>query len=350
MKKIIYSLALCLFVLQACKKEVSLVPDGYNTGAETVVKQKPATPYVANTGFKIVAYYAESREPDSIELAKFKMITHLHYAFAYPNADGTLKAIAKPVNFQKMKKLAKDNGVKFAVSIAGVSEAEKINYETILKDPSLRAKFITNIVAFAVNNDLDGIDIDWEYPNTDRGNHIIYEAFMKALSVELHAWHIYLSAAVTPGVYSGGVKEGVTVGAVEAMDFINIMAYDGAGYIGNPNHSSMVLAQNTLAFWTGRGIPKEKFVLGMPAYGKQNVANTAAITYRDLLRQGADANAESAVISGATYYYNGIPLAKEKALLSKEKANGIMMWELYQDANGANSLLKAVNDALVRNY
>lgn len=344
MKKIIYSLAFCLFILQACKKEVSLVPDGFNTGAETVVKQKPTTPYVANTGFKIVAYYAESREPDSIELAKFKMITNLHYAFAYPNADGTLKAIAKPANFQKMKKLAKDNGVKFAVSIAGVSDAEKTNYETILRDPSLRSKFIANIVTFAVNNDLDGIDIDWEYPNTDKGNHIIYEAFMKALSVELHAWHIYLSAAVTPGVYSGGVREGVTVAAVEAMDFINIMGYDGAGYTGVPNHSSMILAQNALTFWLGRGIPKAKIVLGIPAYGKQNVANTSAITYRDLLRQGASANAESAVISGATYYYNGIPLAKDKTTLAYNQANGIMMWELYQDANGPNSLLKTVKE------
>lgn len=351
MKKITYALALCLFVLQACKKEVLTVPDGYNTGAETVIKPKPTTPYVANTDFKIVAYYAESREPDSIELAKFKMITNLHYAFAYPNADATLKAIAKPVNFQKMKKLAKDNGVKFAVSIAGVSDAEKTNYETILKDPALRAKFIANIVKFAVNNDLDGIDIDWEYPNADSGNQIVYEAFMKALSTELHSWHIYLSAAVTPGVYAGGIREGITAAAVEAMDFMNVMAYDGAGYSSNPNHSSLILAQNALNFWlTTKAIPKGKVVLGMPAYGKQNVAGTSAIMYRDLLRQGASANAESVNIAGATYYYNGIPLANEKALLAKDKANGIMMWELYQDANGANSLLKAVNDALVRSY
>ncbi|TKC05123.1 glycosyl hydrolase family 18 protein [Pedobacter frigoris] len=348
MKKILYSLTLCLLILQACKKDIAEVPDNYNTG-NTVVRQKPATPYVSNTDFKIVAYYAESREPDSIELRKYKMITHLHYAFAYPNADGTIKAIAKPANFQKMKQMAKDNGVKFAVSIAGVSAAEKEIYENLVRDPSLRKKFIANIVSFAVNNDLDGIDIDWEYPTADRGNQITYEAFMKDLSAELHAWHKYLSAAVTAGVYAGGIRDGITLGAVEAMDFINLMAYDGANYKGNPNHSSLILAQDVLNYWiTQKGIPKAKAVLGMPAYGK-NSANTA-ITFRDLLRQGADPNLESFTVSGSVYYYNGVPLAKEKALLAKSSANGMLMWEFYQDSNGANSLLKAVNDALVRAY
>lgn len=349
MKQIFYTLIIAFFVLQGCKKDIQKVPDNYNTGDQTSVRQKPTTPYVADKGFKIIAYYAEAREPDSIELAKFKMITNLHYAFAYPNADGTIRAIGKPANFQKMRKLAKDNGVKFAVSIAGVADPEKTSFETLVRDPALRKVFIANIVKFAVNNDLDGIDIDWEYPNADRGNSVSYEAFMKDLSAELHAWHKYLSAAVTAGVYAGGIRDGVTLDAVGAMDFINLMAYDGANYKANPNHSSLVLAQDVLKYWiTEKGIPREKAVLGMPAYGK-NAANTA-ITYRDLLRQNADPNGESVSISGSVYYYNGIPLAKEKALLAQSTANGMLMWEFYQDANGANSLLKAINDALSRKY
>ncbi|WP_017256868.1 glycosyl hydrolase family 18 protein [Pedobacter arcticus] len=347
MKKIFLLGFLGLVLLQACEKDVAVVPENYNTGA---VRTKPTTPYVSNTAFKIVAYYAEGREPDSIGVEKFKMITHLHYAFAYPNANGTIKAITKPANFEKMRKLAKDNGVKFGVSIAGVSAAEKENYETIMKDPSLRATFITNVVNFAVTNDLDGIDIDWEYPSANLGNQITYEAFMKALSVELHAWHKYLSAAVTAGVYAGGIRDGVTLGAVEAMDFVNLMAYDGAGYRSDPNHASMFLTEDVVAYWVNqKGIPKEKAVVGIPAYGK-NAAN-AALTFRDLLFQGADANLNSfTTTGGSTYYYNGIPSVKAKALLSKAKANGIMFWEFYQDVNGDKSLLKATNDALGRAY
>ncbi|WP_026902540.1 glycosyl hydrolase family 18 protein [Pedobacter glucosidilyticus] len=347
MKKVFYIYFLVLITIQACQKEVAIVPDGYNTGA---VREKPTTPYVSDRNFKVVAYYAEGREPDSIELAKFKMITHLHFAFAYPNANGTLKAIARPANFEKMKKLAKENGVKFGVSIAGVSAAEKQIYENIVKDPALRSVFIKNIVDFAVVNDLDGIDIDWEYPTADKGQHITYESFMRELSTELHAWHKYLSAAVTAGVFPGGIRDGITLGAVEAMDFINLMAYDGAGYKGNPNHASLVLTEDVINYWLNqKGIPKEKAVVGIPAYGK-NAAN-AALTFRDLIRLGADPDANSFTNSdGITYYYNGIPTVKQKAQMAKNNANGIMFWEFYQDINGDKSLLKAANDAIGRTY
>lgn len=346
MKKIFYLAFLSIILLQACEKEVAIVPDGYNTG---ILNVKPTTPYVSNQDFKIVAYYSEAREIDSIALAKFKMVTHIHYAFAYPNANGTIKAILRPANFSKMKSLAKENGLKFGVSIAGVSAAEKEIFENIIKDPALRAVFIRNIVEFAVTNQLDGIDIDWEYPNASLGQHISYESFMKDLSVELHAWHKYLSAAVTAGVFPGGIRDGITLGAVEAMDFINLMAYDGAGYKSNPNHASMVLTQDVIDYWLNqKGIPKSKAVVGIPMYGK-NPAN-AALTFRDMLRQGANPLENSFTISGTTYYYNGIPTVKDKTTLIKEKANGIMFWEFFQDVNGSNSLIKAANDAIGRAY
>ena len=51
-----------------------------------------------------------------------------------------------------------------------------------------------------------------------------------------------------------------------------------------------------------------------------------------------------------TIYYNGQPTAKKKAMLSKNMANGIMMWEKGQDAHDGNSLLKAVCDTIGRTY
>lgn len=97
-----------------------------------------------------------------------------------------------------------------------------------------------------------------------------------------------------------------------------------------------------------KGIPKEKAILGFPAYGKQS--SNESLVYRDLLARGADPVKNSFSVDGVMYYYNGTDLIKQKALLAKSRANGMMIWELYQDANGANSLLKAANDALARPY
>ena len=344
MKRFIYLVAIFLLALHSCKDDVKWVPDGYQSG----VYEIPSGEYASDKSFKIVAYYAEGNEPDSIEMAKFKMITHLHYAFAYPNADGTIKALAKPANFTKMKQRAKDNGVKMAVSFAG-SEAI---FSAIAADSVLRSKLVDNIVIFALKNDLDGIDIDWEYPRANLSNDITFEKFMKELSGKLHKYHKYLSTAVTAGVYAGDVRDGITAGAIDAVDFVNLMSYDGSNWAGNPNHSSYAMAEDVLDVWLNqKGLPKEKAVLGIPNYGKTpGSTNVLSRTYRVMLSENADPQLNIFTRLGNTYYYNGIPLVKSKAELARQRANGLMFWELYQDANGPNSLIKAANDAIQRAY
>lgn len=325
--------------MASCKEEEAIVPDGYVSNAPEMMDFQP------DNSFKIVAYYAEGREPDSISDAKMKMITHLHYAFAYPNADGTIKAIAKPDNFATMMKRAKEAGVKTAISFSG---SESI-FAAISADSVLRETFITNIINFALRHKVDGVDIDWEYPRANLSNDITFAAFMTKLSAGLHKYNKYLSAAVTAAVYPGNVKDGITLDAIMATDFVNLMAYDGANYGGDPNHSSYKIAEDVLTAWYGKGLTKEKAVLGFPAYGKNS--SNSALTYRELLLLGADMNANSFTTeNNVTYHYNGIPLVKDKALLAKDEANGLMMWEFYQDSNGESSLLKAANDALGRAY
>jgi hypothetical protein len=51
-----------------------------------------------------------------------------------------------------------------------------------------------------------------------------------------------------------------------------------------------------------------------------------------------------------TIYYNGQYTVKRKAILARQIANGVMMWEKWQDAPDANSLLKAACDTVGRPY
>lgn len=333
----IYSLLL-VTIFASCKKDVIWVPDDY--GAAAV--KKPEGPYVADKSFKSVAYCYHTNSINTFDTAKLAYITHMHFAFLNPQEGGTLQTLTNFSNFEKLKNLAREKGVKTAISLSG----SELIYRTIAANEKTRKILIKNIVDFAVRYGLDGIDLDWEYPRANHGSDVTFSLFMQELSAELHSWHKYLSMAVTAGLFAGPVKDGITPEAIAAVDFVNLMAYDGIGTdAANPNHhSSYNMAERVLNIWlTEKGLPKEKAILGVPLYGK-NSANTAR-TYVTLLADGANANDDQFTVGGSTYYYNGINTIKAKTMLAKTSGNGIMFWEFAQDARGANSLLKAAYDA-----
>lgn len=341
MKKILVFCISALALFASCEKEVVWVPDGY--GASEV--EKPTGAYVPDNSFKRVAYCYHNNNIATFDTLKLAYITHLHFAFLTPHVDanGNFAALTNQENFEQLNNLAKSKGVKTAISLAG----SEVIYRKIAASENTRKIFIKNIVDFAVRHQLDGVDIDWEYPRANYGNDVTFEVFMQELSAELHSWHKYLSMAVTAGLYAGAVKEGITQGAIDACDFVNLMAYDGIGTdTNNPSHhSSYDMANRVLDIWLNeKGLPAEKAVLGIPLYGKS--AANASATFVSLVGSGADPNADEFTnASDVVFYYNGIGTIQAKTTLAKTKGNGVMFWEYNQDVNGANSLMKAAYDA-----
>src|SRR5689334_24851677 len=77
--------------------------------------------------------------------------------------------------------------------------------------------------------------------------------------------------------------------------------------------------------------------------------------YKTILSQGGNPQYDSAVVTAGgftnyTIYYNGQYTVKRKAILAKQIANGVMMWEKWQDAIDGTSLLKAACDTVGRPY
>jgi len=142
-----------------------------------------------------------------------------------------------------------------------------------------------------------------------------------------------LSAAVSAqGYYAGGILNSV----FSSVDFLNIMVYDGGS---GADHSPYSYAVSSLDYWLNtRGLPPSKAVLGVPFYARPSWKS-----YRQLLSEGASPNSD-------TYngdYYNGIPTIQAKTNLAFDRGiGGMMMWELSQDAVGANSLLTAIKQVV----
>lgn len=297
---------------------------------------------------KIVAYV-----PNWVDLAAFSdaidyaKLTHINIAFENPtNESGDLSF--KPENEVLIAK-ARARGVKVLVSIAGGSvstnQALMKRYFDLLRDAN-RSGFVAKLAAYVSRHGFDGLDVDLEGPAINED----YGAFIQTLALALKPQGKLLTAALSHGY--GGSK--VPDFALGHFDFINIMAYDGAGpwNANRPGqHSSLEFARSSVAYWLRRGVPKSKAVLGVPFYGygfgdafRRRGYGYAAIvsTYP---------GAEQVDQIGNTIWYNGIPTIKAKAqYVLDEELGGTMIWSLDNDAKGERSLLAALYATLTANW
>lgn len=185
---------------------------------------------------------------------------------------------------------------------------------------------------FVVEHQLDGADIDWEYPDAGASS-ANFVLLMQELRNALPAGSLLTTAVVADADNAVGIDPVV----FEFVDFVNIMAYDGS----NTNHSPLGLAEEALTSWAAKGLPKEKRVLGVPFY-----ARPGNLSYRKLLESDPEAAiGDQIVYFDESRYYNGPATLRDKVALAQLQGSGIMIWELSQDALGDDSLLSVIWDA-----
>ncbi|MDY2937666.1 MAG: glycoside hydrolase family 18 protein [Fusicatenibacter sp.] len=150
-----------------------------------------------------------------------------------------------------------------------------------------REKFAGSALDLVKTYDLDGIDIDWEYPGTslagiasdvkDGENYVL---FLQALRSVLDGYRegMLLTAAVGGDAYFAKLTDMNAVGQI--LDYVQLMTYDLQGgfqkvtghhaalYHSGANLIDACVEKAVGAFY-GAGVPKEKLILGVPFYSRQ---------------------------------------------------------------------------------
>jgi chitinase len=343
---------LVLFAGCSKKKEREDLNPGLPVTPPVVIQAPPAF------GYYVVGYLPSYRTISDIPDVKFRMCNVVNYAFFSVNSSGLLTVPASPATTPAaLIAKARANNAKVFMSI---NDGAAGNFKSMASTAAGRNSFITDVMNKVRQYGFDGVDVDWEFPNVGEGTDITFTALMKELSDSLHRdAKYYLTAAITAGKYAGGNRDAIKSELFNYVDFFNIMAYDDFGNTPFRQHSDYNLAVTCLNYWLNtRAMPKSKCVLGFPAYGRPDTAqqNGNILTYRDILFQGGSSQSDSATVTSTAHpapyriYYNGQPTVKKKAIYAKQNANGVMMWEKWQDAMDANSLLKAACDTVGRTY
>lgn len=218
-------------------------------------------------------------------------LTHINYAFVdiKNNRAWLHNEVTDSINFKNLNGLKQRNpALKILISIGGWAWSENFS-DAVLSDTSRRA-FAKSSVDIIAKYNLDGVDIDWEYPGMagEEGN--IYRPEDKQ-NYTLMFRDIRLSldslAKITGKKYLlttavGGSKSYVEHTEMNLaqtyLDYINLMTYDYGGgklsahhtnlYASNPADTAESSADRSVRLFLKAGVPKSKLVVGLAFYGK----------------------------------------------------------------------------------
>lgn len=291
--------------------------------------------------FKVIGYYSLRSALESPKDVPFKKLTHINLWFFNPDSLGNFTQDLSRIKPFVSKAHRKD--VKVLLSIGGGSKQKQ--YQKLLKD-EYRPALVKNLVEVAVKYNVDGIDVDLEGSDIDDN----YERFVIELAQALRAHKKLLTAAIA--IY---YKDQLSDVALAQYDFVNVMSYDRTGpwrpEKPGPHAAYEHAVEDLEYFGMVRNIPKEKMTLGVPfygyGYGPELTSPAISMNFGEITSAfpGSEQADQWTRADGKIIYYNGIPTITKKTKLAKEKASGVMIWQVRGDAKGSKSLLRAIHKA-----
>jgi GH18 family chitinase len=292
----------------------------------------------AQDDFKVVGYYSLKSAVEGGKDAPLKRLTHVNLWFLNPDSLGNFTQDLS--GLEKFVERAHRKNVKVLFSIGGGSKQPQ--YHKLLQD-EYRPALINNLLAVTERYNIDGIDIDLEGSDINDN----YENFVVDLATELRKKNKLITAAIA--IY---YKDQLSDRALAQYDFMNVMSYDRTGpwrpEKPGPHAAYEHAVEDLDYFTTVRNIPGKKLTLGVPfygyGYGPELTSPAISMSYKEIVTtfKGAEKVDEWKRDDGKILYYNGVPTIRRKTQLAKEKAGGVMIWQVRGDAKGQKSLLRTI--------
>lgn len=263
---------------------------------------------------------------DQIDTSKY---THAHYSFAVLTGDLAISVKDTEAQFNLFKGLS---GIKKIIAIGGWAFSTDPGTYQIFRDAfsgqGNRDKVINNVVNFIKDNNLDGVDWDWEYPDEpdipgipkgspdDQVNFYLFLQQLKAkmpngktISVTAPAsfWYLQhfpiqaISLVVDYIVY-------MTYDLHGQWDYINKYASPGCGSydqgLGNclRSHVNLTETINALSMITKAGVPSTMIVVGVSSYGRSFQMSQAGCWTEQCTYTGPESGAYKGRCTGTAGY------------------------------------------------
>ncbi|KAI1103371.1 family 18 glycosyl hydrolase [Jackrogersella minutella] len=366
--------------------------------------------------FRTVAYfvnwaiYGRKHRPQELPAEK---LTHILYAFAnvrpesgevyltdtwadtdihwegdsWNDVGTNLYGCLKQLNLLKRR----NRQLKVLLSVGGWTYSS--NFKQPASTPQGRANFANSCVELIRNLGFDGIDVDWEYPQSAseasdlvallRAVREAMDAYSRSLPPAPHHHHFELTVACPAGAQNYSKLDLPAMDRL--LDFWNLMAYDYAGsWDASAGHQANLFPSRSnpratpfstsaaVDHYVSRGVAPSKIVLGMPLYGRafqgtegpgapysgvgEGTWEAGVHDFKKLPAPGSHELVDRE--AGASFCYNPssrtmvsydtVEMARRKARYVREerRLGGAMWWESSADKEGGQSLIANVVDVL----
>ncbi len=275
---------------------------------------------------------------------QFENLTHIIHSFAWPNSNGEIKSYEGLLDSNMNQKVHEANK-KILLAFGGAGNSD--GFGPMAVDSVSRKKFVNNVYRFITDNNYDGIDIDWEFPQTDAEKKAL-TLLVKELREKFNAndSSLLITMAVGASNWSGQHFEFEKL--KNDIDWFGMMGYDISGsWSSTAGHNAPLYKNKDDWSWNDgyyylhstRSIPNEKLVLGLPFYGKefnatdiykQHSGSVFDLKYYEVVNKISSGNWE--------YFWDG--KARVPYLLNKERTKFIT----FDDTNSVKEKVKYVLD------
>ncbi|XP_068649212.1 class V chitinase CHIT5a-like [Aristolochia californica] len=216
--------------------------------------------------------------------------THIYYAFVSIDPN-TFEIVVTPLDDQMLPVFAttlhcRYPAVKALLSIGGAASNGSV-FAEMVSSSATRSVFIDSTIAMAYRYNLDGLDLDWEFPKNrmemdNLGS--LFREWRTALDrffMDRYAWAtgrtpllltaaVYYASSYTNNSYPGWAIR-------DYVDWVNAMCYDYRGpwdpsATGAPaalfDADGVYSTSYGIQSWLKSVVPPEKVVMGLPLYGR----------------------------------------------------------------------------------
>lgn len=231
----------------------------------------------------VLAYVTASSEimPDP------NLVTHINYAFGRVSDSFNSIVIQNENRLMKISDLKKEHPkLKVLLSIGGWGSGR---FSEMAADTTLRRSFVNDCKRVIDQFNLDGIDLDWEYPTSSEADISSspndtenFTSLMKEIREVIGEDKLLTLASV----YSAQYYDFKSID--KYIDFVNIMSYD----MGRPpfhnaplsrsEHTKRLSVEESVDAHVAAGVPLNKLTLGLPFYGHGIKGINDFVDYKDI--------------------------------------------------------------------